>query len=117
MELAQRVESAVAKSNLHSADAFVARAIENEIERLEAGHLHTARGRETEGLMQSLRQLEAGQRTIVALINSTAKIIFSVLTRTAPSPEKQNQVDELQNAMSVLGLGKAVQIKRHKHPK
>lgn len=116
-ELGQRVESAVAKAGLDSVDAFLARAIETEVERFEAGHVQIERDREIDSLTESLRRLDAGQRTIIALINSTAQIICSALTRTVPSPEKQNQVDELQNATSVLGLGKAVRIKRHKHPK
>jgi hypothetical protein len=76
-ELGKRIESAVAKSGSDSLTVFLYRSINREIERLETdlGNCNF----DLESLTGHVRRLEAGQQAIIALLDSSAKVICSLL--------------------------------------
>jgi hypothetical protein len=84
-ELAVRLQAATQREGSLSIRDFVCQVIEKELERSELDGVPRGSSSDVAALMRQVQKLENGQRAIVALVDSSAKILAALLRRRGAS--------------------------------
>jgi hypothetical protein len=80
----KRIKTAAGQEDPVSVEAFVQHAIEIEVQRFGCDHVTPSNNADLAALARQVQRLEKGQRTIVALLDSSTTILAALLRgRTA----------------------------------
>ena len=88
--VAERIHAFIARSGRLSMNGLVNRAILNELERTECD---TETSRELPDLGAQVQELRKGQRALIALVDSSATILASLLRNRGRGEERSCAVD------------------------
>lgn len=83
--ICKRIKGAAGQKGPVSVEAFVQRAIESELQRVQCDRLTQSDCGDLAALARQVQKLEKGQRAIVALVDSSATVLAALLRgRGAP---------------------------------